>query len=155
MPERFGKKEEFITILESINPSKNAYEVFSDWLIMTAASLYSWKKDENVENEYVEISRQYSTEDQDKLARLLAVTANALEERKQDFLGEVFISANLTNAKKAQFFTSYHVSELMAEIVIGGKELPKKNEICTILRSLLRLRRVIDGRRDGNERVRL
>jgi len=126
-----NKKEEFIKTLENINQSKNTYEVFSDWLILTAATLYSWKKDKNVENEYIETAKRYTKEELEKHADLLGITVDALEEKEMDFLGDIFVSADLTNAKKAQFFTPYHISELMAETIIGNNELPK-NKICTV-----------------------
>jgi len=126
-----NNKREFIKILENIKPSRNTYEVFSDWLIMAAASLYTWKKDKSVENEYLEIAKHYSKEELKKHAQLLTITVNALEEKVQDFLGDVFITANLTNAKKAQFFTPYNISQLMAELMIGNNKLPI-NEVCKV-----------------------
>jgi len=126
-----SKKQEFIKTLESINYSKDTHEVFSDWLIIAAASLYAWKKDQNVEKEYAETAKRYSKEELDKHAKLLVITINALEEREQDFLGDIFISADLTNTKKAQIFTPYHIAELMAEASIGSTELPK-NKICKV-----------------------
>jgi len=46
-------KKEFLKILENINPSKNAHEVFTDWLVLAAAGLHAWKRDESVEKEYL------------------------------------------------------------------------------------------------------
>jgi hypothetical protein len=54
MQKMVDNKKEFMKILENIKPSKNAYEVFSDWLVLAAAALYAWKKDKRVENEYKE-----------------------------------------------------------------------------------------------------
>jgi len=54
---------------------------------------------------------------------------NALEERPQDFLGEIFIDGEFRNTRTAQFFTPFHISQFMAEAAIG--ELPE-NEICKV-----------------------
>jgi len=126
-----NSKEEFIKILEGIKPSKSTHEIFSDWLIMTAAALYSWKKDDGVENEYKEIAKHYSSEELRKHQQLFEITINALEEKARDFLGDIFTTANLTNSKTAQFFTPYHVSQMMAEMIIGGDEFPK-SKICKV-----------------------
>jgi len=125
------EKIKFIKILENINQSKNTHEVFSDWLILAAASLCSWKRDKTVENEYIETAKRYSKEELYKHADLLKITAEALEEQESDFLGDIFISADLTNAKKAQFFTPFHVSHSMAEAIIRNNE-PPKNKICKV-----------------------
>ena len=120
------KKKEFTKILENIKPSKNTYEVFSDWLTLVSATLYTWKKDQKVENEYMEIAKQYSKEELAKFVKLFALTVDAFEENVEDFLGDIFITAELTNKKKAQYFTPYDVSRIMAELMIGDNKLPKK-----------------------------
>ncbi|MDR0441848.1 MAG: SAM-dependent methyltransferase [Treponema sp.] len=123
--------KDFIKLLENIKPSKNRYEIFNDWLVMASAALYSWKKDDAVENEYLEIVKQYKPEEVDQLSQLLSLTVEALEDQEQDFLGEVFTFAELSNTRNSQFFTPYHISYLMAEMAIGEKELPK-NRVCKI-----------------------
>jgi len=122
---------EFMKILKHLKPSKHTYEVFSDWLVMAAATLYSWKKDERVESEYMEIAKQYTNEELEKHAQLIAITVNALEEKEQDFLGEVFTFAELTNSRTGQFFTPYCVSYMSAQMIIGENEFPK-NRVCRI-----------------------
>jgi len=129
MLDQHGK--DFINILEHLKPSKHAYEVFSDWLVMTTATLYSWKKDEKTESEYMEIAKQYKKEELDKHGQLLQITVEALEKKEQDFLGEVFTFANLTNARTGQFFTPYNISLMMAKMIIGEKEFPK-SRVCKI-----------------------
>jgi type I restriction-modification system DNA methylase subunit len=119
-------KKEFMDILENINLAKNAYEVFADWLILTAAALYSWKKDKRVEKEYKDVAKIYSKDELKKHKQLLAITVNALEENsEQDFLGEIFIAEEFRNTKKSQVFTPFHISEMMAEVLIGDSKLPK------------------------------
>ncbi|GMO39867.1 MAG: hypothetical protein Pg6C_00540 [Treponemataceae bacterium] len=116
---------EFIKVLESINPSRHSYEVFSDWLVMAAAALYSWKKDKDIEEEYAKTAARYTPEALDKHGQLLAITVNALENvisgsSGYDFLGEVFTAAGLGNERNGQFFTPYNVSFMMAKMVFGN-----------------------------------
>ena len=129
MLSQYGK--DFITIFEHLRPSKNAYEVFSDWLIMAAAALYSWKRDPAVEDEYMQIAKQYKKEELEKHGQLLAITVEALEKTEQDFLGSVFTEAELTNTRNGQFFTPYNVSLMMAKMIIGKNELPT-GRVCRI-----------------------
>jgi type I restriction-modification system DNA methylase subunit len=121
--------KDFIKILEHLKPSRHNYEVFNDWLIMAASSLYSWKKNTVVEEEYLTVARNYTQKELEKHSQLLAITMEAMEDTEQDFLGEVFTESELTNSRNGQFFTPYNISHMMAEISISEKELPK-NRVC-------------------------
>jgi type I restriction-modification system DNA methylase subunit len=123
--------KEFVKLLENLKPSKHSYEVFSDWLVMAAATLYAWKKDQAVEDEYNNIAKQYTKEEIEKHAHLLAITVDALEEREQDFLGEVFTFGGYTNDRNGQFFTPYNISKMMADMIIGENDLPEYR-VCKI-----------------------
>ena len=116
--------KDFIKLIGNIKSSKNSYEVFNDWLIMSAASLYSWKKDQGVESEFLEIAKQYNKEQLEKHSELLFIVVEALEKKEQDILGQVFCNLGLTNARTGQFFTPYNISEMMAQMVIGDTVLP-------------------------------
>jgi len=129
MLDQHGK--DFVKILENLCPSRHSYEIFSDWLVMASASLYSWKKDESVEKQYAEIASRYKKEEIEKLAQLLDITGEALEKKEQDFLGEVFTFAELTNERNGQFFTPYNISKMMAEMLIGENGFPK-HRVCRI-----------------------
>jgi hypothetical protein len=115
--------KDFIKIIGTIKPSMHIYNVFDDWLIFAAAALYSWKKDEAVEAEYAETAKRYTPEELQKHGDLLAITVNALEEKEQDFLGDIFTTAQLTNSRTGQFFTPYHISYMMAKMTIEEQEL--------------------------------
>jgi len=125
MEKTAGMKEEFIKILKSINPLMQLNDVFSDWLKITAAFLYFWKKNKSVNEEYIEIMKKYSKEEQSKFADLLAITAIELGKGKYDFLGEVFISAKLHRNKKTQILTPYPVSEMLSKMALGEIEFNK------------------------------
>jgi len=82
--------QNFIKLLDKIRPSKHRFEIFSDWLVLASSALYSWEKDKDVEDEYMQIVKIYNASELDKLNQLLAVTVEALEEKEHDFLGEIF-----------------------------------------------------------------
>jgi type I restriction-modification system DNA methylase subunit len=123
--------KDFIKILERLQPSRHSHEIFSDWLVMSAASLYSYKKDAAIEEEYLAVAKNYAKEELEQHAHLLAITVEALENTEQDFLGEVFTAATLANSRNGQFFTPYHVSHMMAEMAMEEKDFPQ-NRVCKI-----------------------
>jgi type I restriction-modification system DNA methylase subunit len=112
--------QNFIKTLDRIRPSKNRYEIFSDWLILASGSLYgTWKNDKAVEEEYLQTANQYTKEELQQLSQLLGMVIDALAEKEQDFLGEVFTYGEMTNSRTSQFFTPFHISYFMAEAMIG------------------------------------
>jgi len=121
----------FIKLLDKIRPSKHRYEVFNDWLILASSTLYSWKKDKNIDAEYLETAKQYSSDELNQLNELLVITVEALEEKKRDFLGEVFTLGELTNERNGQFFTPFHISLFMAKAIIGDRHY-KKNRVISL-----------------------
>lgn len=53
----------------------------------------------------------------------------ALEEnQEQDFLGSIFMELNLGNESGGQFFTPYHICELMVEIALGNDVVQQVND---------------------------
>ena len=64
--------------------------------------------------------QKYNEQERNVFPKLAAETVMALEENpEQDFLGNIFMNLGLGNAAGGQFFTPYHVCELMAKISIG------------------------------------
>ena len=65
----------------------------------------------------------------EKFAKLLAITVQALDENpNQDFLGELYMNLNLGNKNSGQFFTPYHIYELMSEITSPPETLKAEIE---------------------------
>jgi len=123
--------KDFLKLLDDIKASKTRHDIYSDWLTMTAAALYSWKNDKSTEEEYQNIARQYSQDELKKHSELLEITVNALEKNDQDFLGEVFTFGELTNERNAQFFTPYNISRMMAAMMVSQNE-PRKGRVIRV-----------------------
>ena len=118
-------KKQFIKCLDSIDRSKNSYDVFQDFLTLTSLSLNNVVlKDSSIEKQHQELWKQYNNSS--KFAELLGITTEALEQGFQDFLGEVFMLAGFGNTKNGQFFTPYHVSKLMAEINLDYEQIKQQ-----------------------------
>lgn len=107
---------EFLKCLESIDYTKRKYDIFQDFLTVSAISLTNViLKDKNLEKQYFEVIKKY--QNPEKLSELLSITVMALEKSPQDFLGTVYMNGDFGNKKSGQFFTPYHVSQFMSEIV--------------------------------------
>jgi type I restriction-modification system DNA methylase subunit len=119
-------EREFLRKLETIDRSRDPLVVFRDWLVASSASLYCWKRDASVENEYFEAARLYSKKQLLIMSELLDIVINALDKTESDFLGNIFMEIKTSNRRNGQFFTPNNVSDLIAEINIGEIEDPER-----------------------------
>lgn len=119
-------EEAYATLLKEIRSValyKHRYDVFRDFVTMTAISLRNAiHKDEEREAEYMKLIASYEKKDQESFPKLLAFLIEALEFGPRDVLGTTFMDLELGSRDKGQFFTPFTVSEMMAEI-LHGQEL--------------------------------
>lgn len=115
--------KEFNAKLQSLDRSKSLETVFRDFLTLSTYSLAQpFYRSDDIEQKYKETIKNYTKEQANGFSQMLALLVMALEEKHQDFLGQIFASNNFGNANKGQFFTPYHVSKMMAEINIPDVE---------------------------------
>jgi len=115
--------KEFISKLQNLDKSKNIATVFKDFLTLSTCSLAQpFYRSPNIEQKYKNTICNYSKEQAEEFSKLLALLISALEEKHQDFLGQVFSDLNLGKSNKGQFFTPYHVSKMMSKINISDIE---------------------------------
>lgn len=109
--------KEFTSKLQKLAYSKRTYDVFRDFLILSTCALAQplYRSDE-LEQTYLDTVNKYTKEQAEDFSKLLAFLIEALTEKHQDFLGQVFMLLKLGNTANGQFFTPYHVSQFMAEI---------------------------------------
>ena len=121
--------KEFNSKLQSLDRSKSLETVFKDFLTLSTYSLAQpFYQSEELEQKYLDVEKQYSKEQVEIFGEMLALLVSALEEKHQDFLGQVFSMNNFGNAKKGQFFTPYHVSKLMSEITSYNVRIDIENK---------------------------
>lgn len=107
----------FISKLHNLDKAKRVNEVFKDFLILCTCSLAQpFYRSSEIEQQYLNTVKHYTKEQAEEFLKLLAFLVMALEEKHQDFLGQVYMQLNLGNVANGQFFTPYHVSKLMSEI---------------------------------------
>ncbi len=124
----------FITKLQNLDHSRRTDTVFRDFLALcTYAIMQPFYRSSEIEQKYLNIIGKYNKGQADEFPKLLALLVNALEEKYQDFLGQVYMQLNISNKASGQFFTPYHVSKLMAEITfINCQNNAKNQEIITL-----------------------
>lgn len=103
----------------------NSWDVWSDWLVMASSAIYNAiHHDAAVEEEYMRAVSRYSRDEADAMARLLGMTAQALEDDIHDFLGSIFHELELHNEARGQFFTPFEVCRMMAAMSIPEPPRP-------------------------------
>lgn len=124
--------KEFISKLHNLDNARRVNEVFKDFLILCTCSLAQpFYRSDEIEQRYLNTVKQYTKEQAEEFSKLLALLVMALEEKHQDFLGQVYMQLNLGNVANGQFFTPYHVSKMMSEICFTdiAKQLEEKDFI--------------------------
>lgn len=131
-PRKNDGKKEFLDSFRKLTYRHRAWDIWRDFVIMFACSLSNpvdKSHYEDREERYMKIIKKYSKQEQAIFPELAAQTVLALEEnQEQDFLGSIFMELNLGNESGGQFFTPYHVCELMAKIALGNDVARQVNE---------------------------
>jgi len=113
-------RKEFIKMFRALTNRWNVWDIWSDFVSMFACAISNGVDKSHYEQReavYLERIRRYSKEEQDLFPKLAGQTVLALDENpEQDFLGSIYMELGLGNAYRGQFFTPYHVCQLMAEI---------------------------------------
>lgn len=116
----------FNKILNSIGVNRYRYEVFRDFVSLSAISIHNGvKMDENLEQEYLEIVAKYSKEDVIGFSHLLGELIILSDDEPKDVLGQLFMSLELGNKHTGQFFTPDCVNQLISSVIYGKQiEIP-------------------------------
>lgn len=122
--------KDFLKLLETFRYRVNTQEVFRDWAEIIAAELHQapyhlhqLPKDDpfrRVEGDYLAVAKKYERADFGLFYAMADVTAEALSEGKQDFLGSVYMQLEINNTHVGQYFTPYAVSLLTARMTLAG-----------------------------------
>jgi len=114
-------KQGFIKTFNSIASHKHRYEVFSDFVKMSAIALHNGVvMNKILEAEYLEIVGKYSKEEANKISKLLAILIELLQPEPVDILGQLYMEMELNSDNTAQFFSPACIAQLMAKISCGN-----------------------------------
>lgn len=119
-----GAKEEIIKHIQDLTGRYSAYEIFSDWVecsalaIQNGCSLHHDEVWKDREERYINIMEKYTLEERRKLSDMLYFLVGALEENVEDVLGDVYTRSGCYSKQLNQFFTPFHISVMMADIML-------------------------------------
>lgn len=115
----------FIRILDGFDRSHSRSDHFADFLELACCAVRKptmppGPEAEAIEDRYMAIVRRHRPDDIRAMPELLAILHLALAEGGCDFLGDVAGELKVLNRRSGQVYTPYHVSRMMAEIVLQG-----------------------------------
>lgn len=112
-----------IQLLESIQGKYSKWELWQDFIIMSAVSIANAVNTlhrEQREQLYLDRAKKYSESELGVFAQMLKEAIEEIERNpEQDLLGELFMALGLSNEWKGQFFTPYHICQMMAAIMLS------------------------------------
>ncbi len=121
---RGESQKNFAKLFESFGGKYSSWEVWKDFVTMTAISISNIVDTihrEQREKQYLACAEKYSEKELAIFPQMLCEVIAGLEQNpNQDFLGELFMSLNLGNEWKGQFFTPYSVCRAMAAMTFSG-----------------------------------
>lgn len=115
--------KEFLKLFDKLTYSRSAWQAWEDLMTVMACSICN--SVDRRKEAFDRRERQYERAIKDLggvdiPAQMFAIIVNALEENpNQDFLGQLYMNLNLGSHWHGQFFTPYHVCEMMAKMQIG------------------------------------
>jgi hypothetical protein len=98
------------------------YNVFADFCEMAACSFSNAVDKRNYEKRearYMAIVQKYSKEEVNIFPELLGMLSMELEYGPRDVMGELFHELELHNEHAGQYFTPWHLCEMMAQLTYG------------------------------------
>lgn len=101
--------------------------VWSDFMSMAAISISNTiDKVQAAEREklYLQLAAKYNDKELEAMTRMFAEIVEGMEEDPdRDFLGELFMCLELSNAFAGQFFTPYSLCQMTARMNVGADDL--------------------------------
>ena len=115
-------ESDFVKVFETLCSTKSAWQAWSDFVEASAIAISNTvtpdgKKKQDREKYYMEIMKRYKPKEKEIFPKLLSIVVDELETNpNQDFLGQLFMSMELGNHWKGQFFTPYCLCQMMSRV---------------------------------------
>ena len=110
--------------LESLRYHYEVSHLFEDFLELVAITISNSvdrHQYEKREARYMQLIGKYNPKEANLFAELFAMLVMALEEKPEDYLGQLFMELELYNTFKGQFFTPLSVANAMARMTLDEK----------------------------------
>ncbi|MGN0483850.1 MAG: N-6 DNA methylase [Lachnospiraceae bacterium] len=135
--ERKQLKSEIINAIEKLSGKYAPYQVFRDWIELSALSLYNsscmlhdelWKEREE---RYINTAKKYTKEEINDIVSMNGMLTLLMDAEIRDWLGEIYMESGCGNKGTGQFFTPWHISRMTAQIQLSTQEI-SENSIITL-----------------------
>lgn len=105
--------------IDSFDGSRTSLQIFQDWVKLMALSIQQrvFFSSEN-EKEYMNLISSYKAKEQNTLCEMMGILIRAMEDRPIDYLGQIYMEATEGVKQTGSFYTSPHISELLARMTI-------------------------------------
>lgn len=151
------QQNQIIKTLNSFGCGISPYEIFSDWVkccalaLVNSATIFHGPVWQQREKEYVETLNKYKNVNAvDRFAEMLVLLAESLEVEINDALGEVLMHLDMGSKRLGQFFTPFHLSELVARLgnekFIEGETITVNEPTCGGGGNIIALAKVLKSR---------
>jgi type I restriction-modification system DNA methylase subunit len=124
------QQKQFVKVLDQISYGQSSYETFRDFCELSAISFVGVFIGGQEAKERLE--RIHSKYGKDKIVlfgKAMDILIDALETEYRDFLGEVYMALDISNARSGQFFTPYCLCKMMSKMQLP-EDLEKMIEDC-------------------------
>lgn len=133
--------KELCNALTSVSNRYSTWQIFEDFLMMSSISISNavdWKFREERENTYFDIIKKYDKDELNRFVKCLGILINSLNRAFNtvgyyDLLGKVFHALELHNKYHGQFFTPFHMCEMMGQVNFGDGEILKTQDYVNCL----------------------
>ena len=115
--------ERIINAINELSGQYHSHDIFQDWVTMTAIMISNQVDyDQDLENIYLNIAKKYSSEQLLKICKMSGVLVELMENEISDYLGTIDMALNASSNRTGQFFTPFHLCEILAETSLEGYE---------------------------------
>ena len=119
-----SRQAEFIKAIQAASTRYRAADVFIDACHCMACALWSpfAPDSDKVEKDFATTRARYSEEEFAHIVKAFALLQIALEENRQEFLGECMTSLEATNKANGQFLTPTSISSMIGRVVFNDPQ---------------------------------
>lgn len=109
--------DSIIKTIQKMSGKYSVYEIFSRWVkLMALAFANQVQFIQQREKEYIETIESFDEQEQKQLFEMTAWLIETADNEMFDMLGYIYMHLELGSKNAGQFFTPYHLCQLMAEM---------------------------------------
>lgn len=112
-------KDEIVKKIQGMTCGQSVYSIFEDWVEMLALSIsnsidvMNYREREEL---YMSIAKKYDKKHLNTMCEMNSLLIEAFEHGMDDVLGYVYMHLEISSSRLGQFFTPYHICQLMARM---------------------------------------